>query len=167
MVTGLLGLLFRDKMFMIENVHSEMKLRLQLTKSWYRFIYSFSFFCSLSWRTRRSCTRSARERTLNNITNPVLIHCNHDLINNLSKKYNDDWFRYRAYSCKRSVCRACGNNSAGKPRFLYMDLIEPTTQDLLSQRRTVEMKRDWNHLPTLLDERFLMGYLTLIPICIS
>jgi hypothetical protein len=51
-VTGLLGLLFRDKMFMIENVHSEMKLRCSLTLKLIQ-VYLFAFFFLFAFMTNK------------------------------------------------------------------------------------------------------------------
>ncbi|RZJ71992.1 ABC transporter ATP-binding protein [Flavobacterium sp.] len=56
-----------------------------------------------------------------------------------------------------------GNNGAGKTTFfsLLLDLIEPTTGQVLSKNIAVNASEAWKpHTSAFLDESFLIGYLT-------
>jgi ABC-2 type transport system ATP-binding protein len=54
-------------------------------------------------------------------------------INNLSKKYNDTTvLDIENLQYKRSVCRACGITAGKTTLSLLLDLIEPTTDHIIS-----------------------------------
>lgn len=86
-------------------------------------------------------------------------------INNISKVYNGvkvlqlDHIRIR----KGESIGLVGNNGAGKTTLfsLMLDLIEPTTGEIILNDIKVHESEDWKKFTTaFIDESFLIGYLT-------
>ena len=86
-------------------------------------------------------------------------------VNNLSKKYNDiSVLNIESLEIpKGQSFGLVGNNGAGKTTFfsLLLDLIQPTTGNILNNEIQVNTSEDWKPFTaSFLDESFLIGYLT-------
>lgn len=86
-------------------------------------------------------------------------------VQNLSKSYNGTTvLKINALAIpKGQSFGLVGNNGAGKTTFfsLLLDLIEPTTGNILNHEIQVNTSEDWKPFTaSFLDESFLIGYLT-------
>ncbi|MEO8254767.1 MAG: ABC transporter ATP-binding protein [Flavobacterium sp.] len=86
-------------------------------------------------------------------------------VNNLSKKYNEiSVLNIESLVIpKGQSFGLVGNNGAGKTTFfsLLLDLIEPTTGNVINNTIQVNTSEDWKTFTaSFLDESFLIGYLT-------
>ncbi|WP_269224309.1 ABC transporter ATP-binding protein [Flavobacterium sp. IMCC34518] len=86
-------------------------------------------------------------------------------VNTLSKKYNDTSVLHIESLAipKGQSFGLVGNNGAGKTTFfsLLLDLIQPTTGNIINNEIQVNTSEDWKPFTTsFLDESFLIGYLT-------
>ncbi len=83
----------------------------------------------------------------------------------LSKKYGGDTvLNLPSLEIKRGESFGLvGNNGAGKTTFfnLLLDLIKPTTGNIVNQEIQVDQSEDWKPFTSaFIDESFLVGYLT-------
>ncbi len=86
-------------------------------------------------------------------------------VNNLTKKYNDKTVLHisELHIPKGQSFGLVGNNGAGKTTFfnLVLDLIRPTTGEVINKGITVNKSEDWKQFTSaFIDESFLIGYLT-------
>ncbi len=84
---------------------------------------------------------------------------------NLTKKYGDVTVLNikNLHIKKGQSIGLVGNNGAGKTTFfnLLLDLIEPTTGEILNNNIKVDKSEDWKPFTSaFIDESFLIGYLT-------
>jgi ABC-2 type transport system ATP-binding protein len=86
-------------------------------------------------------------------------------VSNISKKYNGVQVLNieNLEISKGQSLGLVGNNGAGKTTFfsLLLDLIQPTTGNILSKEILVHKSEDWKPFTSaFIDESFLIGYLT-------
>ncbi len=86
-------------------------------------------------------------------------------VNNLTKKYSDKIVLNipELQIFKGQSFGLVGNNGAGKTTFfnLVLDLIRPTTGEVINNGITVNKSEDWKQFTSaFIDESFLIGYLT-------
>ena len=86
-------------------------------------------------------------------------------VNNLTKRYGDKIVLNipELQIPKGQSFGLVGNNGAGKTTFfnLILDLIRPTTGEIINNGITVNKSEDWKQFTSaFIDESFLIGYLT-------
>ncbi len=86
-------------------------------------------------------------------------------VNNLTKRYGDKTVLNipELQIPKGQSFGLAGNNGAGKTTFfnLILDLIRPTTGEIINNGITVNKSEDWKQFTSaFIDESFLIGYLT-------